>query len=122
MQTSVPDRVEAGPATVMPLIAGSDQHIYADDIRTTDARMLVGAPVHLGSPDPNPRVSCCERKIHPRYPPWLGDTASTLSHPLRFRASGFPSPCLTSALFNILAGVGSFLSVVTMVPFTPSRL
>lgn len=40
MQTSVPDRLEAGSVTVMSLVAGSDQHIYAHDIRTTVARIL----------------------------------------------------------------------------------
>ena len=47
MQTSVLDRVEAGSVTVMPLVAGGDQHIYAHDIRTTVARILVGLPFAL---------------------------------------------------------------------------
>jgi hypothetical protein len=47
MQTSVPDRVEAESVTVMPLVAGSDQHFYAHDIRTTVARILVGLPFAL---------------------------------------------------------------------------
>jgi hypothetical protein len=47
MQTSALDRVEAGSVTVMPLVAGSDQRIYAHDIRTTVARILVGLPFAL---------------------------------------------------------------------------
>ena len=47
MQTSVLDRVEAESVTVMPLVAGGDEHIYARDIRTTVARILVGLPFAL---------------------------------------------------------------------------
>ena len=47
MQTSVLDRVEAGPVTVVPLVTGGDQHIFAHDIRTTVARILVGLPFAL---------------------------------------------------------------------------
>jgi hypothetical protein len=47
MQTSVPDHVEAGSVTVMPLVAASDQHICAHDMRTTVARILVGLPFAL---------------------------------------------------------------------------
>lgn len=43
MQTSVLDRVEAESVTVMPLVAGGDEHIYAHDIRTGVARVLVGS-------------------------------------------------------------------------------
>jgi hypothetical protein len=34
--------------TVMPLVAGGDEHIYAYDIRTGVARILVGLPFALG--------------------------------------------------------------------------
>ena len=47
MQTSVLDRVEAESVTVMPLVAGGDEHIYAHDIRTGVARVLVGLPFAL---------------------------------------------------------------------------
>ena len=45
--TSVLDRVEAESVTVMPLVAGGDEHIYAHDIRTGVARILVGLPFAL---------------------------------------------------------------------------
>ena len=47
MQTSVPNmiRVEAGPVTVTS--RSSDQPIYAHDVRTTVARILVGLPFAL---------------------------------------------------------------------------
>ena len=75
MQTSVLDRVEAGPVTVMPLVTGGDQHIFAHDIRTTVARIPGGAPVRLGSPDRSDLALACLEKHQ----------AAQVTAPLRLR-------------------------------------